>query len=89
MNDDRYKKLMSDVGMPNSCSLLEALKQVANEVTQELTQWYSVKEMPKDLNKHYLTYGADTFRILRPMARKFPASVTHWKPLPDAPWINK
>lgn len=35
MTDDRYKKLMADVGMPESLSLLIALKQVANEVAQE------------------------------------------------------
>ena len=35
MNDNRYKELMIDVGMPNSRSLLTALKQVANEVAQD------------------------------------------------------
>jgi len=35
MTDERYKKLMEDVGMPNSRSLLVALRQVANEVAQE------------------------------------------------------
>lgn len=35
MNDSRYKELMAQVGMPNSQSLLIALKQVANEVAQE------------------------------------------------------
>ena len=34
MNDDRYKELMVQVGMPNSKSLLIALRQVANEVAQ-------------------------------------------------------
>jgi len=35
MTDERYKKLMEDVGMPDSRSLLIALRMVANEVTQE------------------------------------------------------
>ena len=36
MTDDRYKKIMTDLGMPNSNSLLLALKQVANETAQEI-----------------------------------------------------
>lgn len=35
MTDERYKKIMADLGMPDSRSLLGALKQVANEVAQE------------------------------------------------------
>ena len=35
MTDERYKKIMADLGMPNSQSLLSALKQVANEAAQE------------------------------------------------------
>lgn len=35
MTDERYKKIMSDLGMPNSRSLLSALQHVANEVAQE------------------------------------------------------
>ena len=35
MTDERYKKIMADLGMPNSRSLLSALQQVANEVAQE------------------------------------------------------
>jgi hypothetical protein len=35
MHDERYKQLMEQVGMPNSRSLLMALKQVANEVAQQ------------------------------------------------------
>ena len=35
MTDERYKELMKQVGMPNSKSLLIALRQVANEVAQE------------------------------------------------------
>lgn len=34
MTDERYKKIMADLGMPNSQSLLLALQQVANEVRQ-------------------------------------------------------
>lgn len=36
MEDERFKQLMYDIGMPNSKSLLIALKQVANEVAQEI-----------------------------------------------------
>lgn len=35
MNDERYKQIMADLGMPDSRSLLAALQQVANEVAQE------------------------------------------------------
>ena len=35
MTDERYKKIMADLGMPNSKSLLFALQQVANEAGQE------------------------------------------------------
>lgn len=35
MTDERYKKVMADLGMPNSRSLLVALQQVANEAGQE------------------------------------------------------
>ena len=36
MDDERYKQLMNYVGLPDSRSLLDALKQVANEVEQEV-----------------------------------------------------
>lgn len=36
MTDERYKQIMADLGMPNSHSLLAALKQVANEVALEM-----------------------------------------------------
>lgn len=35
MTDERYKKVMADLGMPNSRSLLVALQHVANEAGQE------------------------------------------------------
>ena len=35
MTDERYKKIMADLGMPNSKSLLSALRQVANEAGHE------------------------------------------------------
>ena len=35
MTDERYRKIMADIGLPNSHSLLSALKQVANEVGLE------------------------------------------------------
>jgi hypothetical protein len=38
MKDERYKKIMTDLGMPDSCSLLVALQQVANEVGHEYIQ---------------------------------------------------
>jgi len=51
MNDDRYKQLMEQVGMPNSRSLLLALRQAANEVAQEeraRSEWISVDDrMPQ------------------------------------------
>jgi hypothetical protein len=31
LTDERYKQLMEGVGLPNSCSLLQALKQCAME----------------------------------------------------------
>ncbi len=34
ISDERYKQLMEQVGLPNSQSLLQALKQVENEVSQ-------------------------------------------------------
>lgn len=36
MTDERCKQLMEQVGMPNSISLMQALKQVANETEQEV-----------------------------------------------------
>ena len=33
MTDERYKAIMADLGMPNSRSLLQALQQVAQEVS--------------------------------------------------------
>jgi hypothetical protein len=36
MTDDRFKEIMSRLGMPNSVSLLTALQQMANEVGQEV-----------------------------------------------------
>lgn len=35
MTDERYQKIMSDLGQPNSMSLYLALKQVANEIEIE------------------------------------------------------
>ncbi|MCP4279506.1 MAG: hypothetical protein GY776_05810 [Alteromonas sp.] len=35
MKDERYKQIMTDLGKPNSATLLTALKQVANEVAQQ------------------------------------------------------
>lgn len=40
MTDERYKAIMASLGMPNSRSLLSALQQVANEVTQEERKQY-------------------------------------------------
>jgi hypothetical protein len=35
ISDNRYKQLMEQVGIPNSLSLLQVLKQVENEATYE------------------------------------------------------
>ena len=35
MTDERYKQLMNDVGLPNSRSLLQALRQTVMEATLE------------------------------------------------------
>lgn len=40
MTDERYKDIMNKLGMPNSISLLQALRQVANEVAQEIHNDY-------------------------------------------------
>ena len=36
VTDDRYKQLMEQVGLPNSMSLLQAFKQLENEVVQQM-----------------------------------------------------
>lgn len=36
MTDDRFREIMTRLGMPDSASLLAALQQVANEVGQEV-----------------------------------------------------
>ena len=36
MTDQRYRELMERIGMPNSRSLLNILRTVANEVAQEV-----------------------------------------------------
>ena len=36
MTDERYKAIMAELGQPHSHSLLSALRQVANEVAQEV-----------------------------------------------------
>ena len=46
MTDERYKKIMQDMGMPESHSLLAALKQVANEVAQEKENDFFNRLMP-------------------------------------------
>ena len=49
MEDERYKEIMEQLGMPNSTSLLVALRQVANEVAQEMfVGWQPIKTAPKD-----------------------------------------
>jgi len=40
MKEDRYKEIMKSLGQPNSTSLYLALKQVANEVAQEVMLKY-------------------------------------------------
>ena len=46
MNDARYKKLMEQVGLPDSQSLLGALQQVANEVEQEVRATLATQPSP-------------------------------------------
>ena len=58
LTDERYKQLMENVGMPNSRSLLQALKQAVMEATlkereecskhiearrQELAKWQAIR----------------------------------------------
>ena len=47
MKDERYKALMMGMGMPNSQSLLITLRQVANEVEQEVRAEYNEKNNKK------------------------------------------
>jgi hypothetical protein len=46
MTDDRYQKIMSDLGMPHSRSLLQALQQVANEAAQEVRAALATPSVP-------------------------------------------
>lgn len=43
ITDERYKQIMSDLGAANSQGLLTALKQVANEVAQQVRAEYQAK----------------------------------------------
>lgn len=45
MKDERYKEIMTRLGMPESQSLLTALEQVSNEVAQECLQKTKVMEV--------------------------------------------
>lgn len=54
MTDERYKAIMDGLGMPQSVSLLGALKQVANEASQEemarhtlADRWNPIETPPK------------------------------------------
>lgn len=52
MTDERFKKIMADLGQPDSHSLLSALKQVANEASQEALKerglsWWTEKSNKK------------------------------------------
>ncbi len=51
LTDERYKQLMESVGMPNSRSLLQALKQAVMEATlkeRERSEWQPIETAPKD-----------------------------------------
>ena len=48
MKDERYRQIMTNLGMPNSRSLLQALRQVANEVGQEVHEKYRKNKLTKE-----------------------------------------
>ena len=56
ITDERYKQLMVDVGMPNSRSLLRALRQVAVEATL-LEREACAMECEVNLKSLYLSQG--------------------------------
>ena len=51
MTDERIKELMAQVGMPDSQSLMIALKQVANEVEQEVLARFDEPSLEDDEQK--------------------------------------
>lgn len=59
--DERCKELMNQLGMPNSRSLMVALKQVANEVEQK-TLYKNDTEIAK--LKRLMQEAADRYNIL-------------------------
>jgi hypothetical protein len=66
--DERYKKIMSDLGMPNSQSLLVALQQVANEAAQNalrsagVSSW-ATPTATASLEALILDYGVTSLRV--------------------------
>lgn len=62
MKDERFKQLMIDAGRPNSRSMLMALKQVANEVAQEIKSPESLERLAAlehDQWAHWTKYMLD------------------------------
>jgi hypothetical protein len=60
MTDEQYKKIMTDLGQPDSITLLAALRQVANETTQEL----EVKRRARVLCGDYFTHDRTGARFV-------------------------
>jgi hypothetical protein len=100
MNDERCKELMNQVGMPNSTSLMLALKQVANETEQECLArngWTNVDDQMPTINGRYLVmvfnphqpdnglWTECTDLIAGVWAGMFHSKVVLWAEIPPAP----
>ena len=57
MKDERYKELMESVGMPNSISLLQALKQAVMEATIEERKACAKLIMPTNPEDDWTEYA--------------------------------
>lgn len=57
MNDERYKQLMESVGLPNSKSLLQALKQAAMESALEERKACAKLIMPTNPEDDWTEYA--------------------------------
>ena len=66
MTDERYKKLMADVGMPESKSLFIALHQVANEVEQECNAKHAEQKLVAENLASLVFKLAAALRITNP-----------------------
>lgn len=68
MKDERYKQLMNDVGLPNSRSLLQALKQCAMESALEEREACAALIMPSNPESDWTEFAstrADCARRIR------------------------